>query len=113
MIGALNIAAQAHLALEHWEPALDRIGEMSAVKRARGASEHEIAIDRFNRYHPLLALGRLAEAQRELEYCLEVFGAAEDHAGRGRVLSGLADLSAMKGDLAHAVALQRRALALR
>jgi tetratricopeptide (TPR) repeat protein len=92
---------------------LERIGEIIAVKHARGASEHEIARDRFNRYAPLLRLGRPGEAQRELEHCLEVFENAEDAHNRAKALSALADVFDKRGDLPQAVALERRALAFR
>jgi tetratricopeptide (TPR) repeat protein len=112
LISALDIANDAHMALEQWQPALDRRDEKTAVKRARGASEHDLAIDRFNRYFPLLRLGRLAEAQQELEHCLEGFERAGDEAGRARVLGALADLSDKKGDRHQAAALARRGLAV-
>jgi tetratricopeptide (TPR) repeat protein len=108
--GALDIAQGSHRALEQWQAALDRIAEIIAVNRVRGESEHEMARDRFNRYAPLVRLGQLDEAQRELEYCLEVFEAAGE---RAKVLSGLAQVFDKKGDLGQAIALQRRALALR
>jgi len=111
-ISALDIGWNAHFALEHWEPALERIGESIAAKRARGASEHEIARGRYNRCGPLLSLGRLDEAQRELEQCLEVFQTAGDTANRSKTLSALADLFNRKGDLQQAIGLERGALAL-
>jgi len=111
--GALDIAYHAHLALEQWEAALERIGEIIAVDQARGDSEHAIARHRFNRYSPLLRLGRVGEAQRELEHCLEVDQRAGDEAGRASDLSALADVFDEKRDLGQAIALERRALAIR
>lgn len=112
LVGALDIAREAHLALEQWEPALARIAEITQVGRARGASEHEIAINRFNRHWPLIRLGRLGEAQHELVHCLEIFERAGDETRRAMVLSALADLSGERGDLPQAIALARRALAI-
>lgn len=112
LISALDIARQAYLSEEQWQKALDRTSEILSVKSSIGVSEHEIARDRFNRYGPLLQLGRLSEAQRELEQSLEIFEQAGDLDSRSKVLSALAHVSSSKGDLLTAVALQRRALAL-
>jgi tetratricopeptide (TPR) repeat protein len=112
LIGGLDIAYAAHLDQQGWQAALDRIAEIIAVEKVRGASEHDIASNRANRYAPLLRLGQLGEAQRELEQCLEVFERAGDVSRRARTLSGLAEVYDQKGDRRKAIALEHRALHL-
>ena len=113
MVSALDIARQANEALESWQACLDLLEETEQVERALGAGEHELARTRFNRYFPLLRLGRFDQAQRVLEGCLEAFEEVGDVVMQSSALSGLADLWSRKKDLGRAVALERRALALR
>lgn len=112
-IGALNIAGEGHLALGEWEPMHRCTGEIIDVLQDRGAPRHEIAIARVNRYMPLLRLGRLGEAQHELEQCLEVFENAGDALNHARALTALAHVFYERGDLPKAIALERRALVLK
>src|SRR5262249_21036489 len=107
LIGGLDVLKSVYLAHEEWQKSLNLIAEQIAVKEARGASEHELARDRFNRYGPLLRLGRLAEAQQELERCLEVFERAGDRGACGSCLSALADVFDEKGDSLQAARLER------
>jgi tetratricopeptide (TPR) repeat protein len=110
LIGALDIAAQAHVALKDWEPALRRVDAILEVKRELERPAEDIAKDRMNRANVLVELDRFGEAKAELEACLQVF--QNDHANRARVLSSLADLFDAQGDVAQAITQQRRALAI-
>ena len=110
-IVALGIATQAHGALEQWDAAIQRADKMIQVEHAVGATEHEIAMARIGRANAYRCLGRLPDAQRELEEILPVF--AEDDYGRAMVLSSLASIFDGKGDLSHAIEVDRRALAIR
>jgi tetratricopeptide (TPR) repeat protein len=112
LIGGLDIAHQAHQSLKHWQPGLDLLEEIETIKRERGEGEHERARTRFNRYGPLLEMGRLDEAQRVLESCLEVFRDVTDLAGQSVTLGALADLWDRRGDYRQAADLQRQALAV-
>jgi tetratricopeptide (TPR) repeat protein len=112
LVGGLAIAFQVNLALERWQPCLDLLGELEEVNRALGAGEHETAGTRFNRYRPLMRLGKLAEAKAVLEGCLDVFHRVEDVTNEARALSALADVWNALGDPVQAVALERRALAV-
>ncbi len=80
--------------------------------RTLGEGEHELACTRFNRYFPLLRLGRLGEAQQVLEDCLAVFRRVDDLTNQKKALSALADLWNRRGDITQAVALERQALAV-
>lgn len=86
LVSCLDIARQTNLALERWEACLDILTESEEVERALGEGEHELARTRFNRYGPLLRLGRLDEAQHLLESCLVVFREAVDLSMESRVL---------------------------
>ena len=68
---------------------------------------------RFNRYGPLLRLGRLDEAERLLESCLAVFRGVGDLTGEAKALSALADLWNEQEDSEQAAGLARQALAVR
>jgi tetratricopeptide (TPR) repeat protein len=111
LIGALDIATNAHFAQNDWESALRRVDAVLEVKRALGRPAEDIARDRMNRANVLKNLGRFAEAQAELEAGLQVF--KNDPAGTAKVLSSLASLFAQQGDVRAAITQQRRALALR
>ncbi|HEX9944388.1 MAG TPA: CHAT domain-containing protein [Thermoanaerobaculia bacterium] len=112
LIGGLDIAREANLALERWEDCLGVLTESEETKRALGEGEHELAITRFNRYGPLLRLGRLDEAQRVLEGCLAVFRGVGDLPMEARALGALADLWDKREDREQAAGLGRQALAV-
>ncbi len=112
MVSALDIARQAARSLEDWEGSLALLDEQESVDSDLGTGEHERARTRFNRYGPLLRLGRLAEAQSVLESCLEVFRRCDDITAQATTFSALADLWDRKGDPGQAADLGRRALDL-
>ena len=111
LISALNVATEAHVAQEDWEPALHRIDTGLHVKRALERPAEDIAGTRMNRANVLGRLGRFGEAKAELEACLQVF--QNDPTRSAAVLSSLADLFDRQGDVGQAIIQQRRALALR
>jgi tetratricopeptide (TPR) repeat protein len=113
LMGGLDIARQANLALERWQPCLDLLGEVEQVKRALGTGDHEMARTRFNLYVPLMELGKLAEAKAVLEGCLNVFHRTGDVTNEAKALSALASVWDTLGDPAQPIALARRALSLR
>lgn len=111
LISTLDIASQAHIAQEDWEPALRRIDAILDVEWALERPAEDIATTRMNRANVLRNLGRYPEAKAELENCLRVF--QNDPASRARVLDSLANLFAKQGDVREAITQVRRALALR
>jgi tetratricopeptide (TPR) repeat protein len=113
LVSGLDIARQANLALKRWQPCLDLLEEIEATDRSLGEGEHELARTRFNRYGPLLRLGRFDEAQHLLQGCLQVFRQVDDLTNQSKALSALADLWDERGDRGQAVALERQALAVR
>ncbi|MFO1429069.1 MAG: CHAT domain-containing protein [Candidatus Competibacteraceae bacterium] len=112
LVSGLDIAMQANQSLKRWQDCLDLLGETEQIKRTLGESRHARAKTQFDRYFPLLMLGRLDEAQQLLEDCLGVFQEADDLTHQSKVLSALADLWDRRGDLDQALALQRQALAV-
>ncbi len=110
LIGALDIAMEAHVAQEDWEAALARIDAKLEVKGALQRPAQDMARDRGNRANVLTMLGRYAEAKAELEHCLQVF--QNDPASRAKALGSIADLFDKQGDVAQAITQERRALAL-
>ncbi|HEX3555412.1 MAG TPA: tetratricopeptide repeat protein [Thermoanaerobaculia bacterium] len=113
LTGGLDIAKDANQALERWEACLGLLTELEEAERALGEGEHEMARTRFNRYGPLLRLGRLDEAQEVLESCLEIFRAVGDLSMEAKSLSALSDLWNEREDREQAVGLGRQALAAR
>ncbi|MDM8565195.1 tetratricopeptide repeat protein [Candidatus Halobeggiatoa sp. HSG11] len=111
-ISGLDIAHSAHLRLEHWQEYLDLLIETEQVQQAAGESEEALARNRFNHYGPLMALGRLDEAQQVLEGCLRVFTNANDLTAQATVLSALAAVWDERGDVSHAKEQERQALAI-
>ena len=111
LIGALDIAKEAHFVQEEWESALRRTDAVLEVERALQRPAEDIAVTRINRAVELGRLRRFGEAKAELEECLQVF--QNDPARRARVLGSLANLFDERGDVPQAIAQQRRALAIR
>jgi len=110
LISALDIAREAHFAQKDWEPALRRIDAMLEVDRTLKRPQEDIGSTRMNRANVLAKLGRFGEAKVEMEACLEIF---RNDPSRSQVaLSSLASLFDDQGDLASAIELERRALAL-
>jgi len=110
LIGALDIAKNAHFACEDWEAALDRIDAIIAIKQTLERPPEDVAVARMNRANVLRKLRRFSDARAELEYCLRVF--ENDPAQKARTLGSLASLFDDEGDIAQAVIQQRRALAI-
>jgi tetratricopeptide (TPR) repeat protein len=111
LVSALDIAKEAHAAQEDWEPALRCIDAMLEVQRALARPAEEIAVTRINRATTLINLGCFGEARAELEACLQVFQNNPEQSAT--TFSALADLFARQGDMAQAIAQERRALAHR
>jgi len=112
LIGGLDIAHQANLALERWEAGLGLLTELEEIQGALGEGEQELTRARFYRYFPLLHLGRLDEAQEALESCLEIFRAVGDLSKEAMSLTALANLWNERGDREQAAGLERQALAV-
>jgi tetratricopeptide (TPR) repeat protein len=113
LIGGLDTARQANAALERWDACLALLAELEQIHRARGEGEHMLARTRFNQYGPLLRLGRLDEAQRVVEFCVDVFRDSNDLIGQAKALSALADVWHERGSIDEAIALERQALSIR
>jgi tetratricopeptide (TPR) repeat protein len=99
LIGALDIATDAHFAQKDWPSALRRIDTTLKVKRALERPAEDIARDRMNRAIVLGQLRRFGEAKAEMEVCLPLF--ENNPAGSAKVLSSLADLFNQQGDIAQ------------
>lgn len=110
LIKAIEIGVQLDLALERWAPALAKLDEAEALLQASGASEHELALARCQRYAPLVRLGRLDEAGQVLEAALAVFREVGDGPAEVGTRSRLADLWDERGEPGRAVAAARQAL---
>lgn len=109
-IGALDVAANAHVAQEDWTSALHRMDTSLALERALGRPAEAIAATRMNRANVLGRLRRFGEAKAELEACLTLF--QNDPTRSARTLSSLAGLFDKQGDIAQAITQERRALAV-
>jgi tetratricopeptide (TPR) repeat protein len=96
--GILDIGRHAAVYLECWQEALALGQEVTEARRARGASDVEIAVARFNDYGPMLRLGLYADARKLLLECRQRFEEAADIGALGMVMTGLADV---EDKLAH------------
>jgi tetratricopeptide (TPR) repeat protein len=110
--GALDVAADAYLELGQHQQALDVLARTEALKRRRGASEYDLSHTEMKRFHALAALGLRDEAESALRRCLRAMRCSHDARGEAMVLAKMADLAGERGDVAHAVAMQREALAI-
>ncbi len=113
LVSGLDIAREANQNLEQWQACLDLLDELERVKQKAGWGRHERYITRFNKYGPLVSLGRLDEARQTVEACLEVYREEDDLLNQSKALGALADIRGTGGDLEQAVALERKALAVR
>jgi tetratricopeptide (TPR) repeat protein len=113
LVSNLDIAHEAHRTLENWQASLDLLEEIETVQRMLGAGEHDRMRTAFNKYGPLVALGRLAEAKLVAEGCLNAFHRAGDILREAKAVSALAEIWNELGDVHQAVAVERQALAAR
>jgi tetratricopeptide (TPR) repeat protein len=113
LVGGLNIAAEASLALKKWEVGLGILTELEETERAMGEGMHSLAMTRFNWHGPLLRLGRFVEAEEVLESCLAAFRGVGDLPSEATTISALADLWDERGERKQAIGLGRQALAVR
>jgi len=112
LVSGLDIAKMANEQLEHWEACLSLLKENEQTKREIRESKHAMYRTRFNKYFPLMKLGRLDEAQQILEECLSVDREFGDLGGQASDLSSLADIWDERGDIEQAIALQRHGLSI-
>ena len=99
----LDTGRSAALQTGAWQQCLDLNAAILASKKARHASDLELAATRFNDYGPLLRLDRIADARRLLLDCRRVFDEHNQYEYLGRVLTALADLESQVGHLDRAV----------
>ena len=86
-----------------WQQTLDFNGAVLASRRARNASDYELAFIAFNDYFPLIRLGRFDDAERLLAHCQQVFETYDDLDQLGNIFAARADLASTQGDHAGAV----------
>jgi len=112
LVSGLDIAASANSQLEQWEACLELLEEIEQMDRELGEGKQQLAQTRYNRYGPLIRLGRLNDAQLVLEGCLSVFREVDDLAYQAKALSALASVWDERGDTNQAIALERQALSV-
>ncbi|MGH3944665.1 MAG: hypothetical protein ACRDSI_06425 [Pseudonocardiaceae bacterium] len=110
--GVLDVGRLSAVALKRWDDALDLNAEITSTQRRRDASPHEIARTRFNDYLPLLHLGRLADVDRLLRDCQDVFDTIGDITQLAAVHDARADLEDKRDHPVDAVDHQRTSLRL-
>jgi hypothetical protein len=108
----LNIGGLSAQGLGEWQQLLDLNAANLASKRARGASAYEIIRTRYNDTRSLIALGRLADAERILLEAQQAHEDLDDIAGLQQVLSVRALLENTRGRPQQALELQRTAIRL-
>jgi tetratricopeptide (TPR) repeat protein len=97
---------------KQWEACIELLEEIEQIEREMGETKHLQYRTRFNKYTPLMRLGRLDEAQRVVQECLSVFREADDLTHQSKALSALANIWDERGDIKQAIALQRQALSI-
>ena len=113
LVSGLSTAMQANYSRERWQMCINLLREQKLVKHSLNDNELELARTRFNLYWPLLRLDRLAEAQRILEECLDIFRSSEAVTEEARCISAFADLHCERNEIDEAIALERRSLGVR
>jgi CHAT domain len=109
----LDTGRSSAVELGRWQLCLDLNAEITASTRQRGAGPHELTRTRFNDAGPLIELGRLAEADRLLRQCQQVFEDHRDTPSLAAVLSVRAVLEDESGRAGAAADLARAAIRLR
>jgi len=110
LVGALDVARQARLALRDFDRCLHCIDEMERLLRDLGEPDHVQARTRLDRTGPLLALGAVEDAEEIAMECLAILRAAEDWPHVARALAALAHIAGSRGLVDRAVAEMGRAL---
>ncbi|MFC2142141.1 CHAT domain-containing protein [Acidobacteriota bacterium] len=108
--GILNAAQIAALENGNFKMALGFAEELIESVRSRGASEHWLAVARFNSYGPLLRLQRYDEVRKMLTECRVVFEASHDIQMLGKLYGALADLEESTGELETAIQFEEKAM---
>jgi hypothetical protein len=108
----LNLGAHAATDRGRWQTALDLAHEEIASLQQRGASNHDIAYSRFNTYRPLVALGRVDQAEQVLLACQQVFEDEQDITRLANAIGARADLAFGRGHHHDGAALLRTAIRL-
>jgi hypothetical protein len=111
-VGVLDIARLSAMALQRWEDALKLNDEITHTQQHHGASPSESAATRFHDYLPLLHLGRLAEGDRLLRECQDIFNTTGEMTQLAAVYSARAELENQRHHPAKAITLQRTSLRL-
>jgi CHAT domain len=109
----LDTARSSALALGRWQQCLDLTAEITASTRDRGAGLHELTRTRVNDAGPLIRLGQLAEADRLLRDCQQVFENHRDTPMLAMVLRTRASLEDASGRTGAAADLARTAIRYR
>lgn len=112
LIAALDIAIQINDSLEHWKVSLKLNNEIAEILQMYGESVHGLALNSLNRCNYLINNGKLEEARRGLDACLQVFRQTDDMFHQAMVLSALSLVWDKRNDLSQAIALQYQALTL-
>lgn len=110
-IGALDVAMSVDHAREDWRSMLQRANQILEAQISSNRSPEEVLSTRMNRAGVLGRMQRFSEAQAELEACL--IGFEDDPVRSAQVLGLLAEMFDANGDVSHAIAQERRSLALR
>ena len=106
----LSLGHAAASSLQEWTVALEFGAASQRIQHQRGASAHSLAETKFNDHAPLIALGRLDEAERILDECQSAFEQAEDLSRLGAVFGARARLESERGHVEAARDLERVSL---
>lgn len=109
-VDALDVAVLLNIKRGEWQTALMHAETLIATQRELGRTRQEITCNRLNRAIILLEMNKFAEAQQELEYCLQSFesGSAEHIC----VLNEFSLLFDRVGDIDQSITMVRKALAM-
>ena len=101
--GVLDAGRGAAKGAQKWEEALELNAERVEIKKSRGATELELAQNRFSDTDPLRALKRHHEALEMILECKEIYEREKYIPGLGRVFAALANLEGDLGNLDRAI----------
>lgn len=106
----LTAGQDAAVRTERWLEALDFNTAVVTSKRARGADDADLAAALFGSHGPLMELGRVEEARKQLLECRGLYEQDHDYHMLGLVLSALAQIEDKRGHSGVAIEMERNAL---
>jgi len=110
LISCLHVQKELEYRRQDWPALVYTCDRSIEVKRESGKKEVEIAEDILHCTPPLIVLGDLEQARRNLEYCLDLFRQEGQVGNQSVALGHLGRVWEKRGDLPRCVGFEEKAL---